>query len=114
MLLANTSAQPKSLLYSLEHAARSIGFYMNLNKTKFIYFNEDATISSLNDKRPKLVDQFMCHGSNISFSVSDVSIYLLKTWTATDRLMIILISNLSDRIKWEFFQIIAVSVLLYS
>ena len=26
MLLANTSAQPESLLYSLEHAARSIGF----------------------------------------------------------------------------------------
>ena len=36
-----------------------------------------------------------------------------KAWFATDRSMIIWKSNLSDKVKSEFFQVVAVSVLLY-
>ena len=46
VLLANRSAQTKSLLYSLEQTARNIGL---LCKTVFMYFKQDGAISSLND-----------------------------------------------------------------
>ena len=37
-LLANTPAQTKSLLHSLQQAAGGIGLYVNANKTEFMYF----------------------------------------------------------------------------
>ena len=37
--MANTLAQAKSLLYSLERAAGGIGLYVNADKTEFLYFN---------------------------------------------------------------------------
>ena len=44
---------------------------------------------------------------------SDFNIYIEKTWTTVDRLLIIWESDLSDKIKWNFFQLVTVSVLLY-
>ena len=38
LLLANTPSQAKSLLHSLEQAARGIGLYVNLDKTEFMCF----------------------------------------------------------------------------
>ena len=54
-LLANTPAPAKYLLYRLEQAARSIGPYVNSDKTEFMCFNQDGAISSLNSKTLKLV-----------------------------------------------------------
>ena len=36
-----------------------------------------------------------------------------KVWTDIDRLSVIWISDLFDKMKWEFFQAVAVSVLQY-
>ena len=36
-----------------------------------------------------------------------------EAWTAINRLLIIWKSDLSDKMKQEFFQIVAISVLLY-
>ena len=36
VLLANTPAEAKSLLHSLEQTARGIGLYENLDKTEFM------------------------------------------------------------------------------
>ena len=41
-LLANTFAQAKSLLNSLEQAAKGVGLYVNSDKTEFMYFNQDV------------------------------------------------------------------------
>ena len=41
-------------------------------------------------------------------------ISIRKAWTAIDRLSTIWKSDLSDKIKQEFFEVLAVSVLLYS
>ena len=49
-LLANTSAQAKSLLHSLEQAAEGIGLFMNSDKTEFMCFNQDVAIFLLNGK----------------------------------------------------------------
>ena len=112
-LLANTPAQAKSLLHSLEKAARGIGLYVNSDKTEFMCFKQDGDISTLDGKPLKLVDQFTYLGSNISSTESDVNIRIGKAWTAIDRLSIIWKSDLSDKIKRELFQAVAVSLLLY-
>ena len=96
--LTNTPAQAESLLHSLEQAAKDIGLYMNSDKTKFMHFNQDNAISSLNDKSLKLVDHFIYLFSNISSTESDVSIFRAY-WPY-------------DRIKQEYFQIVPISVLL--
>ena len=39
VLLANTPAQSRSLLHSLEQAARDVSLYVNSDKTEFILIN---------------------------------------------------------------------------
>ena len=112
-LLENTSSQAESLLHSLEQAAGDIGFYMNSDKTEFMCFNQDVTISSLNSKPLKLVDLLIYLGSNILSTESDVSKYICKAWTAFDRLSTVWKSDLSDKIKREIFQAVAGSIELY-
>ena len=64
----------------MEQAARGIGLYVNLDKIKFMGLNHVGTISSLNGKSLKLVDQFIYLGSNISSTESDVDIHIGKAW----------------------------------
>ena len=56
---------------------------------------------------------FTYRGSNIPSTESSVNIRLAKVWISIDSLSIIWVSNLSDKIKWDFFKAVAVSVLLY-
>ena len=70
---------------------------MNTNKTEC--FNREGTISSLNGGPLKLVDKFTYIGNSVSSTESDVSMRLANAWTAIDRLLIILKSDLSDEIK---------------
>ena len=57
-LLANTPAQAKTLLHSLERAVASIGFHVNTDKTEYMCFNQRGDISTLNGGTLKLVDKF--------------------------------------------------------
>ena len=52
-------------------------------------------------------------GSSVSFTENEINVRLAKAWTAIDRLSIIWKSNLSDKIKRNFFQAVVVSILLY-
>ena len=61
----------------------------------------------------KLVNHFTYLGNNISSTESDVNKCIGKAWTAIDRLLIIWKSNLSDKIKQEFFKVVTISVWLY-
>ena len=45
---------------------------------------------------------------------SNVNICMRKAWTIIDRLSIIWKSDVSDKIKWELFESVAMSALLYS
>ena len=78
MLLANAPAQAKSQLHSLKLTARSIGVYVNTDKTVFMSFNHGDVLSSLNDRPVKLANQFIYLGNNISFTDSDFNICLGK------------------------------------
>ena len=59
------------------------------------------------------MDYFIYLASNISSTESDVNIHMGKRWISIDMSTIIWKSDLSDNIVWEFFQVVAVSVLLY-
>ena len=71
-----TPYQTESLLYSLVQVARNINLYVNSNKTEFVYFNQDSTISLLNVEPLKLIEQFINLGRNISSIESDVNIHI--------------------------------------
>ena len=86
---------------------------MNSYKTEFMYFKQDGAISTLNGKPLKLVDQFTYLCSNISLTESDVDIRIGKAGAAIDRLLVKWKSDLSDKIKLEFFQAVTMTVLLY-
>ena len=95
---------------SLVHTSKT---YFASTKTDFMCFNQDAAISSLNSKPLKLVDHFIYLSSKISSTENDINKGIGKAWTVIDWLTITWESDLSDKIKWEFSQVVAVSILLY-
>ena len=68
-------------------------------------FNQDGAIFSLNSKPQKLVDLFIYLGSNIASTESDINLRIGKACTAIDKSSTTWQSNLSDRIKREFFRV---------
>ena len=71
---------------------------------------------TINQTKPKqtIWNLLRVIGSNISSTESDsMHAYIVKAWTAIDRLLTTEKSDLLDKIKWEFFQTLALSVLLY-
>ena len=112
-LFANTSAQAELLLHCLKQASRGIGLNMNSEKTKFKCFKQEGAISTLNNKPLKIVNHSTYLGSKISSTESNVTLCIRKTQIAIDWLLTIWKSDLSDKIKLEFFQAVAMSVLLY-
>ena len=86
VILANTHAQAKSLLHSLEQAVEGIALFMILDKTGFMCFKQDSAISRLNGKPMKLVNHFTYLVSNISSTEGNINIDIGKVWTAVDRL----------------------------
>ena len=113
VFLTNTPSQAEYLLHRLEQAARGIGFYVNTYETVFMCFKHDQAISTLSGKLLKLFYQFSYLSSNISSTESNVNICIGKTWIAIERLIIIWKFDLTDEIKWDFFQAVTMSVLLY-
>ena len=111
-LLANTLTQVESMLQSLNQAAWGIGLHVNADKTEYMCFNQ-GDISTLNDGSLKLVEKFTHLSSSVSSTESDINMRLAKAWIAISKLLIIWMSNLSDKIKHNFFQVAVVSVLLY-
>ena len=66
--------------------------------------------------RLRTIEKFVIILLNYPVAISHllkVIIHIGKGWTAINRLMTLWKCNLSDNIKWEFFQTGAISVLLY-
>ena len=98
-LLTNAPAQAETLLHSLEWAAAGIGLHVNAHKTEYMCFNQTGNISTLN------------LGSSVSSNETDMGI--AKTGTAINRLSVIWKSDLTNKIKCNFFQAAVVLILLY-
>ena len=88
----------------------SIALCANANETDFMCFKQEGAISTLSGKPLELVDHLIYLGSNISSTESDVNIRIAKFWIAIDRLSIIRKSDLSDKIKQDFFLDVSVPV----
>ena len=112
-LLANTPNQAETLLHSLERVAASIGLYVNAHKTEYMCYNQTGDISTLDRTSLKLVDKFTYLGSSTSLTEKDIDTWLMKAWTAINRLSIIWKSDLTDKMKHSFSQTAVVSILLY-
>ena len=110
---ANTPNQAETLLHSLEQAAEGIGLHVNAHKTEYVCYNQAGNISTLDGNSLKLVDKFTYLGSSVSATEKDIDTRLRKAWTAIDRLSIIWISDLTDKMKRTFFQAAVVPILLY-
>ena len=80
---------------------------------EYMCFNQEGEISTLNGSSLKLVDKITYLGSSVSSTESDISMCVVKVWTAINRLLIIWKSNLCNKIKGNFFQAVGVSILLY-
>ena len=112
-VLANTPAQPETLLHCLGWADAGIGLYLNAHKMEYMCFNQRGDIATLNGRSRKLVDNFTYLGSSVSSTERDINMQLAKVWTAVDRLLVIWKSDLTDEIKHSFFQAAVVSIMLY-
>ena len=113
VLLPNIPTQAEPQLHSLKQVAVGIGLHVTADKTEFVCFNQKGDISTLNSGSLKLVDKSAYLGCIVSSAENDINIHLAKTWTAIDKLWIIWKSNLSDKIKRNFFQAAVVSILLH-
>ena len=112
-ILANTPNQAKTLLHSSEWATAGIGLHVNAHKTEYMCFNQAGNISTLEGTSLKLEDKFTYLGSSVSSTKKDIDMRLTKAWTAINRLLIIWISDLTDKMKRSFFRAAVVSIQLY-
>ena len=112
-LHANSPAQAKSQLHSLEQAAVSIGFHVSTDKAEYMCFNQRGYITTLKSSLLKLVGKFPHLGSHVSSTKNGINMWLAKALIAIDRLLVIWKSDLTDKIKCSFFQATVVSVQLY-
>ena len=76
-------------------------------------YNQTGDISTLDGTSLKLVDKFTYLGSSVSSTEKDIDTRLTKAWTAINSLSIIWKSDLTDKMKRSFFQVVVVSILLY-
>ena len=76
-------------------------------------FNQTDDIYTLNGSALKLVDKFTCIGSSVSSTEKDIDTRLAKAWTANDKLSVLWKSDLTDKMKRNFFQTPVVLILLY-
>ena len=113
VLLANAPAQAETLLHSLERAASGIGHHANAHKTECMCINQRGDISTLKGSSLILVGKFSYLGSSVSLTETHINTWRAKTWTAIDRLSVILKSALTDKMKRSFFQAAVVLILLY-
>ena len=111
-LLSNTPAQVEALLHCLERAAAGIGLYVNVDKTKYMCFNQRCNISILRSGPLKLMDRFIYLKSNVSPTEKYISTRLATGFTGIDWLSVIWQSDLTDKIK-QFFQVAVWSNLLH-
>ena len=112
-LLANSPAQAKTLLHSLEWAAAGVDLHVNTHKTEYMCFYQRGDISILNGSSPKLVDKFTNLVSSVPSTERDINTRLAKPWSGIDWLSVIWKPDLTDKVKHIFFQAAIVLLLLY-
>ena len=115
-LLSDSIEKAQALLHDLEAAAADIGLHVNDIKTEFMLVNIDdpePTITTLDGKPLKQVQDFKYLGSYIADSKKDFNIRKGMAWTACNKLQKIWNSKISSALKRKFFKACVEPVLLY-
>ena len=76
-------------------------------------YDQTGDISTLDGTPLKLVHKFTYLGSSVESTEKDIDTRLTKAWTAINRLLIIWKSDLTDKMKRNFFQAAVTSIRLY-
>ena len=91
-----------SFIYCLKYPY-SFFFFFRAHKTEYMCYNQTGDISTLDGTPLKLVDKFTFLGSSVASTEKDIDTRLTKAWTAMNRLSIIWKSDLTDKMKRNFF-----------
>ena len=113
VLFANTISQAESLLYYLVQTPGGSVFFVNANKTEFVCFTREGTISILCEVTLKFADLFIYLTRHISSTETDGNIRVGKICNVIDRLSIMWKSDVSDKVIHNSSQAVVVSVLQY-
>ena len=76
-------------------------------------FNQTGVISTLGGSSLEFVDRFTYLGSSVSSTEADIDTQLTQAWKAIDKLTVIWKSDVTDKMKSNFFQAAVVSILQY-
>ena len=109
--LANTPVQAESLLHSRKQETGSIGLYVNISKTKFMCFRLKKSHLYFKWQASKISRQVLITRQQYIIYRNWCQHSLVKMWTAIDRLWFIWKFDLTNKITWIFFQIVAMSIL---
>ena len=113
-LMSNSLAQAQEFLCRVEKAAAEVGLLINEKKTEYMCFNQSGNmLTSQTNKQLKEVTDFKYLGSWINTTQRDISIRIAKAWSASNKLDKIWKSNLSRKLKIQFFRATVETVLLY-
>ena len=99
--------EAQALLNAVKRAAQLVGLVMNVDKTKFMCYEQDnqiQTLKSLEGKNLECVTDFEYHGSWISTTSRDIISCKAKTWSGLHKLDNILKSNLPRGAKNAILQ----------
>ena len=97
----------------IKRAAGGINFHVNTEKNECMCFNQRGDISTLKCGYLKQVNKFTYLRSCVSSTENVINTQLAKTWAAINKLSVIWKSDLTAKIKRNFFQRAVVSILLY-
>lgn len=114
-LLSDNFEKAQVLLANVETAAAKIGLHINEKKTEYMAYNQtdEFDIKSISGKSLKQVEDFKYLGSWIDTSEKDMGTRIGMAWAAADKLNIIWQSDLSKKLKLQFFRSTVESILLY-
>ena len=108
-----------TLLHNIEEKSSYIGLKINTDKTEYITLNQNQhgiqciTLKSREGHNIKRVEDFKYLGSYIGSTERDVNIRIAKAWAALNNMNVIWKSNLTDKLKRNFFRAAVESVLMY-
>ena len=103
------------MLHKIEEAAAEIGLGVNADKTEYISLNQknNSCLKSLKDKIIKQVNDFKYLGSYVASTDHDVTVRIGQAWAALNNMTSIWKSNLSVKLKKNFFRATVESILVY-
>ena len=100
------------MLHKIEVAAAEIGFGVNADKTVYISMNQkNNSCITLKGKIIKQVNYFKYLGSYVASTDHDVNVRIGQAWAALNNMTSIWKSNLSVKLKKNFFRATVESIL---